>query len=241
MDLIRNCVHHSDHSTYIERSIGGIPSAVRKATFTEAGTKDLTQEIAGLRWYCSQRGIVEETAILESDIRAKYAKVRLAFHAGDTVKVPVNPDQILSKLDAALTHHFEVFGPSEFKMTHGDYSICNHIFDGDHVDWVIDWEHFNDVLPPEYDAIYTVLEPYLFWIANEHQPSAASIQEANRLLARIDDAISPSDGMPTEPAIWLRSQVENHKDVWGAQWAKVPFIAFDAKHVHALDKALHNG
>ena len=96
-------------------------------------------------------------------------------------------------------------------------------------------------MPPAYDAIYAVLEPYLFWIANEHQPSTASIHEANRMLARIDDVIGPADGMPKEPAMWLRSQVENHKDVWGAQWAKVPFIAFDSMHVSSLDEALKNG
>jgi len=241
IDLIRNCVHHSDHSTYIERANDGNPSAIRKSAFTVAGAEDLRRENDGLGWYCAQQNMPKDIAIIEADIRAKYAKIRLAFHAGDTVKVPINPDQIISRLDALLSHHFEIFGPSDYAMTHGDYSICNHIFDEDRVKWVIDWEHFNNVLPASYDAVYAVLEPYLFWIANGHQPSAKSIIAVQGMLARICTTLGDKADIPSEPAMWLRTLVENNKDVWGAQWAKVPFIAFEESHVRALDKVLRNG
>lgn len=236
-DLIRNCVHHSHHSTYIERDGTGAPSAVRKVSFTQAGAADLKREVAGLHWYCDRLGIPSGSVLIESDIRDQYAKIRMTYHAGETVRVPIDPAMLSARLDALLTHHFDVFGPGNYQHTHGDYSICNHVFSGTNVSWVIDWEHFNDTLPPAYDAVYAVLEPYLFWIANDHQPSSSSIAAANKMLERIRAEIG-EDAVPDNPATWLRGEVEANKDVWGAQWAKVPFVAFDLKHVDALDKAL---
>ena len=197
--------------------------AVRKLTFSKDGIDELNNECQGLRWYMDERGIQADTNILQEDIGKKTGKLILRYIPGETVDILASPKIIIPRFASMLEHYTEVFSKCDFTVSHGDYSVNNHIFNDDRVHWIIDWEHFNKELPPGYDLIYAFCEPFFFWLLHKKSIPQKAVNQGQDYLNRAQKLIGFDKETLQQPGEWLHNRGMEHKKVWGKQFAKMPF------------------
>ncbi len=237
-ELIRNCQHYGNHQTCLLRNGDGSIIAVEKSSFDEDGAKAIAKEAEGLKWYCQKKGR-GESYLLGPFIKAeKYCSLRVKYHNGEIIPGPVDPDTVGNRMESAVEHYLDVFGCDDFTFSHGDYFLRNIVFGGNAVEWVIDWEHFNKDLPPGYDAVNCVVEVFLSWRGQGSDLERIEVDTAKELLFRIVKETKLSDEVLRTPAAWCRKTALEHKDVWGAQYRKLPNVAYSVEMCAEVDRIL---
>lgn len=238
-DLIRNCAHYSTHQTLLNLSGNSCDTRTIKTTFSTEGVAGIQAEYDGLSWYASRCGQDISSMICLFRTTPSYARLETPYVNGTVIPMPVDPDTLVGKFNAAADHYISVFWDGVNTPSHGDYSISNHVFNrADDVLRIIDWEHFNNVLPPQYDPLYMVVEPFLFWNMNGKQPRTESINAGKAVIAKIFDAIGLENNAMESPATWLRQTANAHRAVWGHQADKVPFLNAAPEHIAVIDQVL---
>jgi hypothetical protein len=222
VNLICNAIHHSHQHTYLVEDKNGDICAVRKLTFCQNGLDELNNESQGLRWYMGEVGVPANTIILQEDIGTKTGKLILRYMPGETVEILSSPKVIIPHFASMLEHYKIVFSKCDFRVSHGDYSVNNHIFNGDKVNWIIDWEHFNKELPPGYDLVYAFSEPFFFWLLHKKNIPGSAINEGKNFLKKAQKLIGFDKSVLKNPGEWLNKEGTKHKKVWGSQFAKMP-------------------
>jgi hypothetical protein len=237
-ELIRNCQHYGNHQTCLLRGEGGDIVAVEKSSFDEDGTKAISKEAEGLKWYCQKKGR-DEAHVLGSFTKSeKYCNLRIKYHDGEVIPGPVDPATVETRLENAVEHYLDVFGRDGFTFSHGDYFLRNIIYRGDAVEWVIDWEHFNTVLPAGYDAVNCVVEVFLSWRGQGSDLESIDVDTAKELLSRIVRETKLPEEVLRTPAAWCRNVALNHKNVWGAQYKKLPNVAYSIEMCAEVDRVI---
>lgn len=238
-DLIRNCAHFSTHQTLIDQSTDANPARTIKTTFTSDGVAGLQAEYDGLAWYASRLNQDITTMVLQFRATTGYARLETHYVDGTVVPMPADPDGLSNKLEASVEYYFAHLWSGPDTPSHGDFSLSNHVFNtAENVLHIIDWEHFNRTLPPQYDPLYMIVEPFLFWHVNAKTPSARSITRAQRCIARLQENIALDISMAAKPASWLRETANTHRAIWGHQANKVPFLNADEHQVTKIDQLL---
>ncbi|MFC1828297.1 hypothetical protein ACFL0O_01635 [Thermodesulfobacteriota bacterium] len=237
IEMFRNCSHYSHHSTYFERNGGGKIVRVRKVAFDGIGADELNREHQGLGWYAHQRKLDENKIVIESNICDQYGYLILKYFEGRQVRFPISPTLITQEFKTAYEHYINIFRADDFSISHGDYSLCNHIFsDNDDVCWLIDWEQFNEELPRGYDIIYCLVEPFLFWVNARKKCQPGAVKLAGRLLSKAQQEIGFNHEIISTPAAWLRDCARKNKQIFGCQLQKVPFVASPPENIASVDK-----
>lgn len=240
-DLIRNCAHYSTHQTLIDQSAGASQSRTIKTTFSRDGVAGIQAEYDGLTWYASRLGRDISEMVLQFRMTPGYARLETRYVDGTVIGMPTNPDELPKKIDAALEYYIKYIWDGPDTPSHGDFSLSNHVFnDDDDVIQIIDWEHFNHRLPPQYDPLYMIVEPFLFWHVNDKTANAESIFVAKSRISTLKEDIALTDDAARAPASWLRYIAGQNTDTWGEQAHKVPFLDAYEHQVKKIDQLLGN-
>jgi len=238
-DLIRNCAHHSTHQTLIDLGQGAQSARTIKTTFTADGVAGLQAEHDGLSWYASRLNKNASEMVLVFRSTPGYARLETPYVNGNVVHMPADPDTLIGKLNNAVSHYISKIWNGDETPSHGDYSLSNHVFNNaDDVIRIIDWEHFNRKLPAQYDPLYMIVEPFLFWDVNQKKPSERSLAAANTAILNLNEAIKLEADAIASPASWLRKTADTHRDAWGQQADKVPFLNAHKNQISTIDRVL---
>lgn len=238
-DLIRNCAHYSAHQTLIDQSADANPARTIKTTFSPDGVAGLQAEYDGLSWYALRQGRDIATMVLQFRATLGYARLETRYVDGTVVPMPANPDGLSDKLEAAVEHYIAHLWSGSDTPSHGDFSLSNHVFNtAEDVQCIFDWEHFNNDLPPGYDPLYMITEPFLFWDVNGKKPSARSVTSAQNMINKLHGAIELPGVALQKPASWLHETADTHRAVWGRQADKVPFLNAPTQCIAAVDQIL---
>ena len=238
-NLIRNCAHYSTHQTLIDQSGDASHARTIKTTFAPDGVAGLQAEYDGLTWYASRLGQDIATIVLQFRATTGYARLETRYIDGTVVPMPADPDGLSNKFEAAVDYYIAHLWSGSDMPSHGDFSLSNHVFDqADKIARIIDWEHFNNALPPQYDPLYMITEPFLFWHVNNKTSSARSITKAQRCIAKLHEDIGLGADATAMPASWLRETADAHREVWGCQVGKVPFLNAAPQNIAAVDALL---
>lgn len=238
-DLIRNCAHHSTHQTLIDSGHGNGTARTIKTTFSVDGVAGIQAEYDGLSWYASRLRKDASAVVLAFRATAGYARLETPYVSGTVIPMPADPDSLSDKIGAAVEHYISQIWDGASTLSHGDYSLSNHVFDdADKVVRIIDWEHFNSDLPPQYDPLYMIVEPFLFWDVNGKEASEQSKSVARKSITKLRDEIDLPEQAIQSPASWLWKTADQHRDVWGKQASKVPFLNAAPESIAAIDNAI---
>ncbi|MBF0444329.1 MAG: hypothetical protein HQL68_01970 [Magnetococcales bacterium] len=238
MNLIRNASHYSHQHTYLDEDANGDYCAVRKLTFHPKGITPLLNEVNGLRWYMQQRGIDVNKGILKEDIREKTGMLILRYVPGETIKILDSPNKTIPRFASILEHYNTIFKNCQFTISHGDYSVANHIFNGANVEWLVDWEHFNSDLPLGYDLVSAFTQPFLFWLLHKRWLSRKTIEEGKYFLLQSQKLLDFDQKIIERPGEWLRKVGIEQQKLWGSQLKKMPFINCYPSLIEHLDRVL---
>lgn len=241
-DLIRNCAHYSTHQTLIDqRSIADYARTI-KTTFSAEGVAGIQAEYDGFQWYASRLKQDIGNMVLMFRATSGYARLEMKYVDGIVIPMPADPDTLCKKLDAASAYYLTHLWSGTDTPSHGDFSLSNHIFDAaEDVVRIIDWEHFNRALPPQYDPLYMIVEPFLFWHVNGKIASAQSITTAQNTMVKLHQAVELPTPALACPASWLRETAYLHRTVWGCQANKVPFLNARPENIAAVDQLIGKG
>jgi hypothetical protein len=237
-DLVNNCLHFGSCYTYLVSDKKGKIVSIEKKSFDRQGVNELGREVEGLKWYCKCLGRDPSGIIKSQELNSNYGRVVMKYHSGEVIAGPLNPDFTIDKVQLAVEHYLRVFGSDDFKYSHGDYFIGNIVYRDNEIAWVIDWEHFNDKLPPGYDAINCVIEVFLSSRRKRRSCRKNTIELARNLLFKISQVIRLPNLALKYPATWCRDTALNQKNLWECQYNKLPHIAYSYHTCVEIDKLL---
>ncbi|MBF0380668.1 MAG: hypothetical protein HQL69_06605 [Magnetococcales bacterium] len=238
MNLICNASHYSHQHTYLDEDENGEYTTVRKLTFNPKGIASLHHEVKGLQWYAQQLKTDVDSCILKEDIREKAGVIILRYVHGETINNLAPPQKTLPRFESIIQHYKTVFEQCQFTISHGDYSIANHIFRGAEVEWLVDWEHFNSELPLGYDLVTSFTQPFLFWLMHKQRLSRKNIEEGQYFLKQAQKLVGFDQSIIKHPAKWMRKVCIEHKSLWGSQYKKMPFAHCQPTLIEHLDSVL---
>lgn len=236
MELIRNCSHFSLIHVGIDLDSDRKPHQLVKISFNEEGAKQIQNEYDGIVWYCRQVGADADknTAIFKH--KNSYARLEVDFKEGrcGVSHLPLNRN--FEKLHNAIDHYYTVFGKSGFKFQHSDYSVENIVFNGDEVGWILDWDNFNNRLPPEFDPLYCIMDACFFrYKRNRDRLSVEDVECAARLFCHVQSRFKIPKVFFNGPATYIRGILLKNKDTFGSQILKYPYINCSSEDLSRID------
>jgi hypothetical protein len=234
LELIRNCSHFSLTQCYLAYDDRGQPQRIIKTAFGKEGTAGLINEYAGNVWYAEKRSIDPQSVVALSVHDVTFARLELDYHQGQCGDPALPILKSEDRLSHAIAHYIDAFGPSGFQHAHGDYSLENLVFDGANVVWVLDWEHFNASLPQGFDPLYMLMEA-AFFSHRKKNLRRRDIEAAWKLIRHLDQIVGVPDAFFSGPARHLRVTLLLHREVFGRQLMKYPFVNCDARELDQLD------
>lgn len=238
-NLIRNCAHFSTHQTLIDTGNASDDARTIKTTFTAEGVGGLRAEYEGLKWYASRLNTSIDTIVYNFRSTPGYARLVVRYIDGAVIPMPTDPGTLSGKIDTALKYYVDNLWDGTNTPSHGDFSLSNHVFDPQgQIIGIIDWEHFNNDLPAQYDPLYMILEPLLFWHVNGKKLNDGVISATKAHIAKLHQHVGLDDESINAPASWLRLTAGTHVSVWGEQASKVPFLNAHEHDVFEIDQRL---
>lgn len=236
MEIIRNCSHYGSTITAIRLDDMNKAFRITKMAFNEDGASSIMREYDGINWY-EKKLNVDNSAIVSFTHRGKaYASLELAYKDGQCGDLSKSVEENHASIKNALKHHVDIFETSDPCFNHGDYSFENVVFDKDDVLWVIDWEHFTDLLPKGFDLAYCIMEACYFCLKRRGRLTKKDIAAAKDLI----DYAETKSGMKLidkkNPATLIRNLIADNQAVFGRQVHKYPFFNSSQKDIYLLDK-----
>lgn len=237
--LIRNCAHYSTHQTLIDQRSSTEHARTIKTTFSPEGVAGIQAEYDGLEWYASRLKQDIDTMVLMFRATSGYARLEMKYVDGAVIPMPADPDTLVNKFNVAVDQYISTLWAGAGTPSHGDFSLSNHVFDpAGNITRIIDWEHFNREMPPQYDPLYMIVEPFLFWHVNGKTASARSVTAARNMMIKLHQVVELPASALVNPASWLRETADMHRAVWGQQADKVPFLNAGLKNIAAVNQLL---
>jgi hypothetical protein len=234
LELISNCGHFG--STYIAfvTSPENIPVTVVKASFEKEGVESLKNEIRGLRWYAARLNIDPDSVVSHNILENQYANLSIPFHQGSCGNPYLPIEKNYTKIINAIQYYKKIFG-DDYTFSHGDYSLVNMVFRQDEIHWLIDWEHFNNQLPREFDVMNCILEVCYFNYKRKKQLSCDDIHLLKKLLAFASDEIEFCDMNLNTPAKELFTISDANRGLFGAQVNKYVLMGCPKEDIAMID------
>ena len=236
MELISNCAHFGSTYTAFVTSPGNLPEGVVKASFEKEGIEALENEIRGLRWYAERLGINPDSVGSLHTFKNRYAKLSIPFHEGSIGNPYLPIKRNYQKIVNAILYYKHLFGKDDYTFSHGDYSLVNMVFRQEEIRWLIDWEHFNNQLPREFDVMNCILEVCYFNFMRTKQLSREDIRLLKKLLIFASDEIGFCDMNLNTPAQELYAISDAHRDVFGRQLNKYVLMGCPREDIARIDR-----
>jgi hypothetical protein len=235
MELISNCAHFGSTYTAFVTSAHR-PVRVVKASFEREGIESLRNEIRGLRWYAGHTGIDPDSVGSLHMYENRYAKVTLPFHEGACGNPYLPVKSNYTKIVNAIRYYKNLFGKDDYTFSHGDYSLVNMVFRQDEIRWLIDWEHFNDQLPREFDVMNCILEVCYYNFMKTKHLSREDIRLLKKLLVLASDELGFRDLNLETPARELYTIADAHRGVFGRQINKYVLTGCPPEDIGRIDQ-----
>ena len=235
MELISNCAHFGSTYTAIVTSPENLPVGVMKASFEREGIISLKNEIQGLRWYAVKLGIDPDSVGSYHSFENRYAKLSIPFHEGSCGNPYLPIKQNYNKIVNAIQYYKNLFGKDDYIFSHGDYSLVNMVFAKDEIQWLIDWEHFNDKLPREFDVMNCILEVCYYNFMRTKQLTREDIRLLKKLLTLASDELGFCDMNLNTPAQELYTVSDANRGVFGTQIKKYVLTGCPIEDVKRID------
>lgn len=246
MELLRNCSHESETSTYLvtESTIG---KKIIKVAASTAGIKSLEREMEGCEWYQQARYLQRKRpCCLIIQKKAGYLKIEIEYIEGVKADYRRGLERNGSLLKKVMVHYCDIwpYYPDGLSVLHGDLSLDNIIYNAEGVH-IIDWEHFNrEGAPWGFDAVYLLFETLYFGMKKRKQPSL-------RELAIIADNITLLNRHKQLSINFIKSPLKTIKDfivtspmLWGDHLSaiprKLPIVSFTDDQVSLIDDAVYS-
>lgn len=236
MEIIRNCSHYGSTIAAISLDNNRRASRMAKVAFNEDGARAITREYDGIVWYEKQLN-TKASAIVSFLCRSNsFASLELAYKDGQCGDLSRSVEENHVRIKNALKHHMDIFEKNGSGFNHGDYSFENVLFDGDGVSWIIDWEHFTDLLPGGFDLVYCIMEACYFCLKRRGRLTGKDVVAAKDLLdyAERQSGIRLID--QKQPATFLKKLISDNRSVFGQQVHKYPFFNSCPEDIETLDK-----
>ena len=211
------------------------PKNVIKSSFENDGINDILNEYQGFCWYAHQLNLDPIDVVSLYQYNHSYATLKTKFHHGDLGNPYSSIETNYPCLISALTYYFKIFGKTDYICSHGDYSLSNLVFLHENVEWIIDWEHFNKILPPEFDILNCIMEICYFNVAGMGTISNAEVNKIQDLLLYASNNIPLSESALTTPARCLSAYYKSNKNLFGSQYSKYPLAACPVESIHKID------
>jgi len=235
MELICNCAHFSPNYTFIGTDQEKRPNKIIKASFVSTGIDLIKNEFNGLKWYANQQSIDPISVATMYIHENRCATLILPFHAGTCGNPHLPIQKNYQKLINAISYYTKIFKKTDYQFRHGDYSIENILFDGDEIQWLIDWEHFNKVLPQEFDLLNCIMEICYFNFMKSNNLSKDDIRLLRKLLILISDEIRLPENCFERPAEYFRNLCLSNSNFFGTQAIKYPFVTCCLTDIEKMD------
>lgn len=211
------------------------PEIVMKSSFEEEGINDILNEYEGFCWYAHQLNLDQKEVVNLYQYNHSFATLKTKFHHGELGNPYSSIEKNYNRLSSALTYYFEIFGKTDYMYTHGDYSLSNLIFLHEKIDWIIDWEHFNNVLPPEFDILNCIMEICYFNFIRTSNISNAEVNKIKNLLHYAEDNMPLSESALYTPAQCLSTYYNVNKELFGSQYYKYPLAICSVESIQKID------
>lgn len=236
MEIIRNCSHLS--SVYLALILDAHikPEKVMKCSFEKEGIKDILNEYKGYCWYAQQLDLDQNEVVNLYQYNHSFAILKIKFQQGELGNPYLSIEKNYNRLFSALTYYFKIFKNTEYSYSHGDYSLSNLIFLNEKVDWIIDWEHFNDLLPPEFDILNCIMETCYFTFIKTGKISNNEVNQIKSLLQYTTNNMPLSEAAVNTPAECLSSYYNANKQIFGSQYNKYPLAICSEDTINKIDE-----
>lgn len=243
IELLRNCAHGSEVSTYVVTD--GVARRFVKVALTGEGRDALSSEIAGWNWYQSVRSPRREAPICRA-LRKDRHVVRIEISALDGVHgaaadgLHPNAGLIAKALEQYRT--LWPLGADGTAPVHGDLS-CDNLIDTADGLFVIDWEHFHpDGAPWGFDALYLLAEALYFHRLRHGAAGEPEFQLVAEQLRRLSHTRRLTEDMQTAPVAWTKRFIHANALRWRHELtrnpAKLPVTQLSDQEVQALDAGI---
>jgi hypothetical protein len=235
MELISNCAHFGSIYTAFVTSPENIPVEVVKASFDRDGIASLKNEVLGLHWYANRLKIDPASVCSYHTNANRYAKLSLPFHQGTCGNPYLPIKRNYKKIVNAIVYYRNIFGKDDYSFSHGDYSLVNMVFEHDEIRWLIDWEHFNNRLPREFDVMNCILELCYFNFMRTKQLGKDDIRLLKKLLVYASDELGFCDMNLNTPARELYAISDANRGVFGTQINKYVLTGCPQADIERID------
>ncbi|MCJ7473006.1 MAG: hypothetical protein MUP02_09405, partial [Actinobacteria bacterium] len=170
----------------------------------------------------------------ENNIRT--AVLEMVFSEGKPGDIRSELRKNFIKLNNAIDYYNDVLDMIDTEYSHGDYTLENILFNSkDEVARIIDWEHFNNELPREFDLLHCVMENCFFVYKKNPELLKKDMEIAKGLLFKVAKLTSIPDIGLKKPASYFRELCLNHKNVFDNQIMKYPYVACPLEDIKILD------
>ena len=236
-NIIRNCIHSNDVYIGIRTDGNSKPISVVRKSFSRKGVARIHRELEGLKYYCDRRGLAENSQILDFNCQLSYGYLELTYHdgtVGDYFQSLVrNKLKILNVFD----HYIKLKKEGAEFTSHGDLSLGNVVFNGDEVEWIIDWENSSSLVPFEYDLVY-LLAQNCFFLKYSNNLSSTDLDMFQELLQVLRDRLDVPAEAVDSPSLWCRDIGLEYIEKSGIENSKCPFISTPESELAELDALL---
>jgi len=195
----------------------------------------MLNEYKGYCWYAQQLNLEQNDVVNLYQYNRTFAILKTKFHRGEVGNPYASIEKNYNQLFSALTYYFEIFGKTDYSYSHGDYSLSNLIFLNGKVSWIIDWEHFNDILEPEFDILNCIMEVCYFNFIRKGTISKCEVNMLKSLLDYAANNISLSKSAISTPAQCLLTLFNGHKKLFDSQYMKYPLVNGSFENIKTID------
>lgn len=243
IELLRNCSHGSQISTYLAYGGNGGKKSIIKAASTVAGMSGLKRELEGWRWYQSLRYPDRKDPLCRviREKEGRYLKIEINFIEGTRAGFNFAVEKNSSILKRAIGHYCDIwpYNASGLSALHGDLSLDNIIYNTDGIH-IVDWEHFSSGgVPWGFDAMYLLFESLYFGIARRKKYSSREINLIADCIVMLNSRVNLAGEFIERPLNSVRDIIVTFPEAWGDHFPnvsrKLPVTFFTQEQVNLID------
>lgn len=245
-ELVRNFLHGSEISLFLERDGFGKINRVIKVANTVNGINNIKKEKEGWDWYV-QRNSYYKDIVLDYVFKPEKEYARIEIKYIDGIKsdyrkgLTKNVDVIMRIID----HYLSVWLRNEDNLypIHGDMSVDNVIFQNEKI-LLCDWEHFaHNVAPWGFDILYLLFETLWFEIRGK-TPCKNLLTLLASLIKKINNSGMLTEQQRETPLKTTKDFIQDNLSLWSRQLetfpSKLPVLCFTDKQVDFIDNSISN-